>query len=800
MDISLIKNRINCVDYAIKMGLGITRPGDRCKSPLRTNAKNKSSFVVYQNHWIDYGSSEGGDVIDLHAELYCGGDRGKAIRELADMVGITYEPTYSFWKQSTQKLCNLIESWHQNLRKQDIDYLHSRKITDDTIKKLKIGYTGYGTTVSVRGTNVQGFGANRIVIPTFKNGYVCSWTARAIGDIKPKYLKPPNNDFSQSIPWGTNTLNLSNDTIFIAEGTFDALSIYQCGFPVLATMGGHFGPEALKTVYDICRSYENVILSFDNDTSGKEFTEKLGELFFNKRIPFKIANIPDKYKDISEFYQDGGNVKDLFLQDGIIELAKLKKNKKDFANFSYDAAKFYSKADISEMFVVIKKEEIFNQAWLKEIETSCYKCPSEIKIVKDIIKNHQLLYVDAVGFYEYLSKGKWQLLSDQIINGYISDALGVFQSGNKIEPIKKLLKPKVLTKIEFDKNNVINFINGTLELDSGIFREHRAEDYCSMQMNYPYIPDASAPRFKSFLSQITLDDSKRIELLQEIAGYVLFPDCRYEKLFVFTGEGGNGKSIFTKILTALYGPENVTNIPPGNLTEAFDRIHLRNSMVNIAGEIKADVSGSEEIIKQLVSMEQIQACYKGKDNIKFKSRAKLIFCCNGQLKSSDTSAGLERRLSILNFPAKFRENPDPNDPFQFKADIMLEQKLLKELPGIFNWAYEGYKLLLSVNYFTETDEQVEMIGNFKRASSPVVEFCEFLNDEGLPPTIIKHTLYMRYKDWCIDTGHTRPKSETSFHIEFQRVMNLVYDTFERSIRIDGSPKKERGYVLKASKK
>nr|DAE12260.1 MAG TPA: dsDNA helicase [Siphoviridae sp. ctMgg26] len=795
MDTQLIKDRMTCVEYAIRNGIGISKSGDRCKSPLRNDATNKSSFVVFDQHWIDYGSGEGGDVIDLHAELKCNGDRGMAIRELADMVGIYSEKAFDYWKQSTQGLCNLIETWHENLRPEDIEYLHSRKISDQTIKELKIGYTGKGTTIKKDGVNLQGFGTNRIVIPTFKNGYVCSWTARAIGGAKPKYLKPPNNEFSQSVPWGLNTLNRESNAVYIAEGTFDALSIYQSGLPVLATMGGHFSGKSLNIVYDACKKFDYAVLTFDNDEAGRNFTEKLCKHFFKKRIQCKIAEIPQNFKDISEYYQSGGKIKDLKMQDSILYLANLYSEKKEFREFAFSAARFYDRADIAEMFNFVRQKETFNNSWLTEVEKSCYKCPPEALIVENIIKTHQLLYVNAVGFYEYMPKGKWDLLPEEVINGYISDALGVFQSGSKIEPIKKLLRPKILTTIEFDKKNVINFINGTLELDTGVFREHRSNDFCSMQMTYPYLPNAKAEKFLTFLSQITASDPKREELLQEIAGYVLFPDCRYEKMFVFCGEGGNGKTIFTKILTALFGTANVTNIPPNRLTESFDRIHLRNSLVNIAGEIKSDVSGAEEILKQLVSMEQIQACYKGKDNIKFFSRAKMIFCCNGQLKSSDTSAGLERRLSIINFPCKFRENPNPDDPMEFKADVMLESKLLNELPGIFNWAYEGYKLLLSVGYFTETDEHVEMINNFKRASSPIVEFFENMKDEGLPKIILKHDLYVCYRDWCLKSGHSRPRSEVSFHMEFQRVSERTYERYEKSIWTDGKPKKERGYKL-----
>lgn len=793
MDTKLIKDRLSCIDYAISEGIGVSKVGDRCRSPLRAGATNKSSFVVYERSWFDFGSGEGGDVIDLHAELHCNGDKGRAIRELADRVGIIMGGQYDAWRQATQSLCNLIETWHQDLRQQDIDYLHSRNINDQTINDLKIGFSGKGTTVRIDGSDLQGFGANRIIIPTFKNGYVASWTGRAIGDAKPKYLKPPNRGFVKNTLWGLNTLNRPSDRIYIAEGTFDALSIYQDGFPVLATMGGHFAPDVLQTVYDICKGYETVVLAFDSDEAGRSFTNDMLRKLFNRRVQCKIVEIPSQFKDISEYYEKGGKIADLKLQDGLLYLAKEVKTKQDFIDMAYKASRFYDRADIAELFAFTKKLEKFSSAWLKEVEQSCYKCPPERYIIDDVLKRHKLLYVDGVGFYEWLDRGVWKIVSDNLVSGYISDALGEFQAGNKLEPIKKLMRPKILTDVWFDHQPVLTFINGTLELDTGNFREHRPEDYCSMQMHYPYIPSARCPQFMEFLKQITLEDPKRMALLQEIAGYVLFSDCRFEKLFVFTGEGGNGKSIFTKVLTALYGNENVTNIPPKNLTEAFDRIHLRNSLVNIAGEIKSDVTGAEEVIKQLVSAEQVQACYKGKDMIKFISRAKLIFCSNGQLKSSDTSSGLERRLSLIHFPAKFREHPDPSDPMQFKADVLLEKKLLTELSGIFNWAYEGYHTLQNVESMTETDEQKEMMELFRRASSPVVIFCEDLIDEGLPQRFIKRDLYHKYTLWCMDTGHSRPLAENTFHVEFQRNMAKYYRPYARSVKIDGTPRKERGY-------
>ena len=60
-----IKERINCLDYCLRKNLPIHKSGDRCVSPLRPGATNKSSFVVFEDFWYDHGAAQGGDVIEL---------------------------------------------------------------------------------------------------------------------------------------------------------------------------------------------------------------------------------------------------------------------------------------------------------------------------------------------------------------------------------------------------------------------------------------------------------------------------------------------------------------------------------------------------------------------------------------------------------------------------------------------------------------------------------------------------------------------------------------------------------------
>lgn len=791
-DIPLIKSRINCIEYAQRIGLPVRKNGDRCKSPLRADAKNKSSFSVNKDYWYDFAMCQGGDVIDLSALVNHNGDRGLAIHELARLTGVISENDYADWTQHTQRRVSLIAGWHEDLRTVDRDYLHGRRISDETIERLRIGYTGMGTEVTVRGEKVYNFAAGRIAIPAYKNGYAVSWVARATrDDQQPKYLKPPLDDFTEHEPFGLHTLERKSDIIYIAEGSFDYLSIEQSGFPVLASMGGYFGKETMRNVMSIVNNFKRVILTFDNDDAGQKFTKDLGEILFSHRIKFAVALIPHKYKDISDYYADGKEIADLELQDGMEYLAKSMKDKEEFKAFAFKAARSMDRSEISELFGTITQEQKFSAAWLKEVQASCFKPPPEPVVVAEILKAHQLLYVASVGFYEYTAKGKWELLNDEVIHGYISDALGVYRSGGKLEPIKKLMRPEILTTQEFDKKPVVNFLNGTLELESGNFREHSHEDFCSMQLPYPYLPDARCPRWDQFIEEITAGDAKRQENLQFIAGYTLFSDCRHERIFVFTGDGSNGKTIFTRLLTQVFGPENVRNITPQGLSEAFEAIHLRAALLNIAGEIKSDLASTEERLKQLASGESIQACYKGKDHVNFISRAKLIFCCNGQLHSSDTSDGLARRLTIIDFPCKFVEFPEKDDPLQFEKDIGLYDKLVKELPGIFNWAYQGYKDLLKYGGFTETDEHSSLMKAFRQASNPVECFVDDLLDEP-PSTIERFALYRKYVLWCEDNGH-KPMSATRFHPEFKRCTKKTYSDFTQSIRTPTGPRKERGY-------
>jgi putative DNA primase/helicase len=746
-DVSEIKSRLSCVDFAQRNSLPITKSGDRCISPLRSGASNKSSFVVYDDFFFDFGSGEGGDVIDFAAKLLFNDDKGKAIKHLAEITGTNITNTNSqSWVKYTQNLCNKIQSYHEKLTDDDREYLHKRGINDDTINRNKIGRTPEG----------------RLMIPYWKNGYVCYYATRHLPNGKypeQKYKKMPIDDYNEHTVWGLHTLdrNPNRELLVIAEGAFDALSFEQDGYSVISAITGHFSREQLPTALSIAKSFRKVFLVYDNDIishAGEKFTIKMAKILTEKRIPCVIGKVPNRYKDISEFYADGGHLSDIIdaAVDGIEFLATKITDRNEFNNFARRVCRYMSKPDVDMFFKSVGRSTNFDQDWLKSLCKDCKNAPLDKQIAEEITAAHKLLYNEKISFFQY-NGTYWSSKTDTQISAYIADALGPYATGPRISSVLKVIKSDVVTDELFNVNPVINFINGTLELSPEIkFREHRETDRCTYCLDYPYDPQASSQEWLTFLETVTNHDDKKICLLQELSGYVLFPDNRLQKCAVLIGSGANGKSVFLNVLTKIFGSANVSNVEMSSLSQDFQVIQLMNSMLNISAETRTNVAGAESKFKQITAGDEISACYKGKDYITFRPRAKMFLACNEYVKSSDTTEGWTRRFCFVDFPMHFVEIPNPNNPEELPIDRDIESRLTtqSQLSAIFNWVLQGYEMLLACGYFTEPDDQKQLNEEFKELSNPLIEFAKEVEIEG---TISNSRLYTIYKDWCQEAGH-----------------------------------------------
>lgn len=741
MNINLIKQRINCIDYAQRIGLKVDKVGGRCISPLRNNATNTNSFIVNEEFFYDFGASQGGDVIDFCALYEFDGDRGQAIKKLADITGVLEENvSYKKWVKYTQNLNNLIQKCHEELTTQDREYLYVRKITDETINRLKLG-------------NMNG----RIVIPYFKNGYVCYYTSRGEN---PKYKKAKIDGLNENIPWGMHTIDRSNETLVIVEGCFDAISFDQENYAVLATCGGHFNKEQLKTVKAICKNFNKVFLCFDNDEKGEEFKFYMAQFLYTNKIPFIVGEVPKGYKDVSEFYSDGGNLEQLVLsaEKGIVYLCKNLETKDEIKSFVYSVSRHFDKIETLDVFDAIKKYCEIDSRWITELEKTCGKPPREEIVAKEVTANYNLKYNPKIGFFEYNGRF-WEQISDDRVKGYIGNAYGIHRTGGRCNSTICLVKSDTETSEVFNRKPIVNFINGTLELEPEVrFREHSPTDLCTYVLDYPFNAEAKSSSWENFISTITDNDILKANLLQEASGYILFPDNRLQKCFALIGSGSNGKSVFLNVITKIFGKSNVSNVEMSSLAKDFNAINLMSSMLNISAETRTNVSGAESVFKQIITGDAITDSFKGKDRISFVPRAKMFIACNEYIRSKDTTDGWLRRFCFISFPLKFCENPKYENERAVDKDIEFKLTKTEELSGIFNWILQGYEQLKATGYFTEPKDHFAIQEEFKEISNPIILFAKELTFNG---EIYEDSLYDRYKLWCSDCGH-KPMAKSSF--------------------------------------
>ena len=779
-----IKKRLSCVEYLARHGIHV-KNGGRCVSPLRSDAKNPTSFYVKDDRWYDFASGYGGDVIDLAAQLEFDGDIGAAVRALADELGIRRPNTDDTWRKDIQALCNRTAAYHAALTPEDYEYLSERGFTREDADRLMIGRV------------TDGYLKGRLFLPYFRNGAVVYYATRALPESsfqENKYMKAALSESPsyRHIPWGLQTLNRKSDTLIISEGYFDALSWEREGYPVLSPITGSFSKDQWPEVIAACKLFKRVLVIFDNDAvshAGDGFTARTSERLFRHRIPFVVGHTPPGVKDVNDYYAAGGNLADLVNNavDGLNYMVSHYTDAMELKQFIMSINRYTDPTAIASAL----SDCDFPPSVLKSIQKSAEAAPTESQIVDEIIQKHNIVYVDQVGFYEWDGR-VWSKISDGVVRNYADTQYGKrFSTAQRVAAVCNLLKSRTICDMKFDRNPVITFQNGTLEIETGKFRDFSEADCCSICMDYDYDPTVSCPTWEHFIEDVTDGEPRRQEILQFIAGYTLFPDCRHQKVFILVGNGGNGKSVYLEVIQKLFGDKNVTHVEPTGLAKEFERIRLKDSLLNIGSDINSDFSRGEirEWLLKVADGTSVQACYKGLNHIDFIPRCKLVYACNA-MPTAEIINGLNRRMQFVDFPCQYVEVPDPNDPKQKPRDINLIAKLGAELPGIFNWAYAGYKLLNTVGYFTDAPEQEEFMQEFETMSNPVIVFCEDYNFEG---TVSRDHLYATYQGWCELTGH-RALSREKFLPKFRDAMgDRIIE--EKQVRTNGT--RARVFVIQA---
>ena len=139
--------------------------------------------------------------------------------------------------------------------------------------------------------------SNRIIIPFLKDNIIVGYTARAIGDTKPKYISEQQPGYVFNLDRQTHNRNF----VIVCEGPFDALSIDGC-----ALLGAEIKDSQNWLLKQLGKE---IVLVPDRDHEGPRTVEQALEFGWSVSMP----DWPEGVKDVNDAVIKLGRLATLWL-------------------------------------------------------------------------------------------------------------------------------------------------------------------------------------------------------------------------------------------------------------------------------------------------------------------------------------------------------------------------------------------------------------------------------------------------------------------------------------------------------
>lgn len=303
------------------------------------------------------------------------------------------------------------------------------------------------------------------------------------------------------------------------------------------------------------------------------------------------------------------------------------------------------------------------------------------------------------------------------------------------------------------QNKLFNFENGVYDIETDVFREHRAEDYLMYILPYNYAPNVISELWQKSLDRVL--PNKIVQTLFQQAIGALIARMNTEKIPFLIGDGCNGKSLVLNTLSNAMGSSNVSRVSLDNILDTSGKgvAMVDGKLLNISNETPQKV-GSEELLKSYVSGESMKAKKLYKDEYETKNYARSVVAGNNLPITGDFSCGLYRRFLFIPFDEVIQKN---------EMDIHLEDKLRNELAGVMNWILEGIRIMKKEGKFIQCEESDNVLKQFRLESDSV---AMYLQEQSYEPSVSDYSkkllsdVMKEYGEYCLNNGFFKANSVT----------------------------------------
>lgn len=402
--------------------------------------------------------------------------------------------------------------------------------------------------------------------------------------------------------------------------------------------------------------------------------------------------------------------------------------------------------DVKEKVVHLLKIKEYGRAseiLVKELEKNLH-----IYTIRDDKSSEVWIYQEGI----YVPQGRSIIkeflritMGDEYNMWLVNQVIAKVEADTQIEPEQFFIERNV-TEIPVK--------NGILDITTRELKPFDHQKIFFSKLNAEYNPHINPTKIDEFLKStlLTEDDCK---VFYEIGGFCLLKDYRFEKAFMFVGNGRNGKDKSLELIKRLLGTENCCGVPLSSIRpESFIVSEFFGKMANIAGDIDNKDLKDTSQFKALTGRSLVSAQRKFLKAISFVNYAKFIFACNELPMVYDVSRGFWDRWVLLEFPYTFvteREFNETEDKELIKIrDENIIEKITtdEEMSGLLNAFLDGLDRLMDKKEFSSARGSDEVKNLWIRKSNSVMGFCFANIEENYTGYITKKEFRRRYAEYC----------------------------------------------------
>lgn len=338
--------------------------------------------------------------------------------------------------------------------------------------------------------------------------------------------------------------------------------------------------------------------------------------------------------------------------------------------------------------------------------------------------------------------------------------------------------------------------NGLLHLPTGELLPATPRFFTRNALAFGYVPKAPRPeRWFAFLEELWPGERDVVATLGEVFGYVLIPDTAQQKIFMLVGPPRSGKGTIARVLTELVGVNNACAPTLKGIGGEFGLQPLIGKQLAIVSDLrlgaKTDQAAVAENLLRISGEDMVTANRKYKKAWSGRLAVRFLIMTNEMPRFADASGALANRFVPLMMRRSFLGKEDPS----------LIHKLLPELPGVLNWAVDGWRRLRERGHFELPGSSRGAIEHLADLASPEAAFmrdeCELVSGALLP----KEELYRAWNTWCERHGVNFPGTLEMFSARLFAASNGAVDATRvregdlrvpcyRGIRLRPAPQKE----------